>query len=67
MFVDKNALKPDLGIFKAKIGKLYIGWERVWEFHDFFWDFIWPESSHTVLDLLKKKTRMNHGFQLNFP
>ena len=19
----------------------------MWEFHDFFWDFIWPESSHT--------------------
>ena len=47
IFDDKNAIKPDLGIFKAKIGKFYIGWERVWEFHDFFWDFIWPESSHT--------------------
>ena len=47
IFVNKNAIKPDLGIFKAKIGKFYIGWERVWEFRVFFWDFIWPESSHT--------------------
>ena len=48
IFDDKNAIKPDLGIFKAKIGKLYIGWERVSEFYDVFWDFIWSESSHTA-------------------
>ena len=47
IFVNKNAIKPVLGIFIAKIGKILIGWEGVWEFHNFFWDFIWPESSHT--------------------
>ena len=55
IFVNKNAIKPVLGIFKAKIGKILIGWERVWEFHNFFWDFIWPESSHTAYKLTNVK------------
>ena len=54
IFLNKNAIKPVLGIFKVNIGKIYVGWERVWEFHDFFWDFIWPMSSHTDPQCLQK-------------
>lgn len=54
IFVNKNAIKPVLAILKAKIGKILIGCEILWEFHDFFWDFIWPESSHTELDTALK-------------
>ena len=36
-----------MGIFQAKVGNFENGWERLWEFQDFGWEFLCFGSSHT--------------------
>ena len=48
MFIDKNAIKPTLGFFVADFGNFENGWEDLWKFHDFGWEFLYFGSNHTA-------------------
>ena len=47
MFIDKNAIKPTLGFLVVDFGNFENGWEDLWEFHDFGWEFLYFGSNHT--------------------
>ena len=47
IFIDKNAIKPTLGFFVADFGNFENGWEDLWKFHDFGWEFLYFGSNHT--------------------
>ena len=47
LFVNKNAIKRNFGNYSNKVGNFQIGWERLWEFGRWAWEFLRFGSSHT--------------------
>ena len=47
MFVDKNAIKSDFGIIADEVGISHIGWDLLWEFGNWTWEFLFFGSSNT--------------------
>ena len=47
MFVNKNAIKSDFGNISDKVGISHIGWELLWEFGNWAWEFLCFGSSNT--------------------
>ena len=47
MFVNKNAIKSDFGNISDKVGISHIGWELLWEFSNWAWEFLCFGSSNT--------------------
>ena len=47
MFVNKNAIKSDFGNISHKVGISHIGWELLWEFGNWAWEFLCFGSSNT--------------------
>ena len=39
-----------MGFFVADFGNFENGWEDLWEFHDFGWEFLYFGSNHTELN-----------------
>ena len=50
MFVNKNAIKSDFGNISDKVGISHIGWELLWEFGNWAWEFFCFGSSNTACD-----------------
>ena len=48
MFVNKNAIKSDFGNISDKVGISHIGWELLWEFGNYAWEFLPFGSSNTA-------------------
>ena len=46
--IDKSTIEPTLGFFVADFGNFENGWEDLWEFHDFGWEFLYFGSNHTA-------------------
>ena len=47
MFVNKNAIKSNFGNISDKVGNSHIGWELLWEFINWAWEFLCFGSSNT--------------------
>ena len=54
LFGNKNAIKTKFGTIFEKVGNSQNGWEKLWEFHDFEWEFHSFGSSNTD-DFIKRK------------
>ena len=45
--IDKSTIEPTLGFFVADFVNFENGWEDLWKFHDFGWEFLYFGSNHT--------------------
>ena len=45
--IDKSTIEPTLGFFVADFGNFENGWEDLWEFNNFGWEFLYFGSNHT--------------------
>ena len=48
LFVNKNAIKSNFGNYTNKVGNFQIGWERLWEFGHWAWEFLRFGSSEAA-------------------
>ena len=61
MFVNKNAIKSDFGNISDKVGISHIGWELLWEFGNWAWEFLCFGSSNTDVNVSYKLTTYSNG------
>ena len=54
MFVNKNAIKSDFGNISDKVGMSHIGWDLLWEFGNWAWEFLCFGSSNTAYKIGSK-------------
>ena len=54
-----------MGFFVADFGNFENGWEDLWEFHDFGWEFLYFGSNHTVwLAWRERESKQNKNTEL---